>query len=84
MPAPIITGRNEPDSGPDADWTTWTDAGIEQMLADIGYRTARVTAAIAWHQHNKNDRIETIEQSRRIALDYIDDLRGLLNRDATR
>lgn len=64
-------------------WDGWDDESTDLMLADIGQKAARLAAAISWHQYNLKDGPDKPADSRRPCLELIDDLRGLLNRDAT-
>lgn len=80
-----MDGRNQPkDTDPAAHWEEWNEEGLEQMIADIGQKTGNLVALITWHQYSQREHLEAPEDSRRRILDAIDDLRGLMNRDAER
>lgn len=62
-------------------WDQWDPDQIDHMLADIGHKAATLVETITWHQWNKLERLGRQEESRTIALQTLDELRGLMNRD---
>lgn len=63
------------------DWDVWSDSDIDHMLAHIAHETAGLLEAITWHQFNTTASITCRRESRTAALEALDQLRELMNRD---
>ena len=57
---------------------------LDEMLDDVAHKASSLAQTVLWHHHAANHGIETPENTRRQCLDTLDDLRDLMNRDASR
>lgn len=62
-------------------WHMWSDKDLDHMLADIAHQAAGLLEAITWHQFNATASITSRRESRAAALEALDQLRELMNRD---
>ena len=68
----------------DPHWEQWTAEALDEMLDDVAHKASSLAQTVLWHHHAANHGIETPENTRRQCLDTLDDLRDLMNRDASR
>ncbi|WP_347010003.1 hypothetical protein, partial [Bifidobacterium longum] len=68
----------------DPHWEQWTAEALDEMLDDVAHKASSLVQTVLWHHHAANHGIETPENTRRQCLDTLDDLRDLMNRDASR
>ena len=68
----------------DPHWEQWTAEALDEMLDDVAHKASSLAQTVLWHHHAANYGIETPENTRRQCLDTLDDLRDLMNRDASR
>lgn len=68
----------------DPHWEQWTAEALDEMLDDVAHKASSLAQTVLWHHHAANHGIETPENTRRLCLDALDDLRDLMNRDASR
>ena len=67
----------------DPHWEQWTAEALDEMLDDVAHKASSLAQTVLWHHHAANHGIETPENTRRQCLDTLDDLRDLMNRDAS-